>query len=180
MISKYFQHIISTEPSVLYRSWNKVVSAWHKNNSKFRDCENRHNEALYTCRFKYIYDALRGLMVAEQIKNYPHFTKCQTLLACTYIYKRPPLGCVFSQISSAHTRHTCVRHITTFSSHLYQGPWNGLTSWGFPTKLFLCISLLRVVCPIKLSSLKWWINNVLFNVVCKYEGSHTWLSASFC
>lgn len=106
-------------------------------------------------------------MVAEQIKNYPHFTKCETLLPCT----RLPLFCVFSQISSAHTRRTCLRHIMTSSSHLYQRLWNGLTSWGFPTKMFLCISLIRVVCPVTLSSLIWWTNNVLFNVVCKHEGN---------
>ena len=90
-----------------------------------------------------------------------------------YVHKRPPLDGVFSQISSAHKRPTSLRHVMTLSSHLYQRPWNDLTSWVFATKMFLCIPLLRVVCPVTMSSLIWWTNNVLFNVLCKHEVSHT-------
>jgi hypothetical protein len=56
-----------------------------------------------------------------------------------------------------------------WSSHLCQHPWNGLTSWGFPIKIFMYISLLGIVCPVTLSSFMWWNNNVLHNVVCSIK-----------
>jgi hypothetical protein len=109
--SDFYHSTFTTVPPrfPLYWSWNKEVCTGHKNNSKFGDCENHHNEAPYMTLW-----GAGGCGADKKSSTFYEVRNTFTL----YTHKRPLLGCAFSQIISARTRRTCLRHLMILSSYL--------------------------------------------------------------